>query len=278
MSATRFVFPSLIGQVSPAYSEVTQGVVVTAAPYTFSLWLRGNVGGERIWLNTTTDAVTWYRTSCSLTTTWQRFTLTVPTASAATWYFQFGVDLRDASETPQPAQTVYAWGTQVEPGAFATSLIATTTAPVARAQDLTSMATAPWIVPATSSWFAEFILLGIPTNVVIVGANATNAHTPLVAIAPNQIGSYDGALVLAGGTISAATIVKAASTFGAATGKACLNGGSVTSGAQTGFSMATIGFIEIVSGASANNGSGYMRRVQYWPRVLSNAEMQQVTT
>jgi hypothetical protein len=85
-------------------------------------------------------------------------------------------------------------------------------------------------------------------------------------------------LVLAGGTISAATIVKAASTFGAATGKACLNGGSVTSGAQTGFSMATIGFIEIVSGASANNGSGYMRRVQYWPRVLSNAEMQQVTT
>jgi hypothetical protein len=250
----------------------------TVNPYTFSVWLRGNAGGEMLYLNTTVDGVNYYRTQAVLTTAWQRFTLTTPNLTTGAWYFQLGADRRDAGQAATLAQTVFVWGAQIEVGTFATSYIPTTFAAVTRAQDLTSMSTSPWMTPSLGSWMAEFVLLGVPTNIMIIGATAAGGQTPLTAVAPNQIGSYDGAAVIASGTFAAGNITKAASAFGAGTGKVCLNGGAVTSGAQTGFTMNPIGFIEAVSGVSVNNGSGHMRRVQYWPRVLSDAEMRAVTS
>jgi hypothetical protein len=45
-------------------------------------------------------------------------------------------------------------------------------------------------------------------------------------------------------------------------------------------SLATNGvnFLTPASLASSDNLTGYIRRVQYWPRALSDTEMQQVTT
>jgi hypothetical protein len=53
-----------------------------------------------------------------------------------------------------------------------------------------------------------------------------------------------------------------------------------TGGMNNGFAGAAsagIGFMQAAT-PSSEIMSGYLRRVQYWPRILSDAEMQQVTT
>jgi stage V sporulation protein SpoVS len=96
------------------------------------------------------------------------------------------------------------------------------------------------------------------------------------------IGQYDGTgLPESANGAAANTIMRGASTYAASVGAVCLNGGAVASAAMTnGYpSAATAGIVLFsVPGAVSESLTGYMRRVRYWPRVLSNAELQQVTT
>lgn len=88
--------------------------------YTASIYIRGALGGESIWIMHTPDGSTFARTLCNLTTSWQRFSVTFTAAAGSTNYFQIGVDTRDSSQAARGAQTVYAWGLQVESGSVAT--------------------------------------------------------------------------------------------------------------------------------------------------------------
>ena len=72
-------------------SSVGQAFVATAAVYTFSIWLKGSVGGEVTYIYTTQAATTYYRQQCVLTTQWQRFTLVTGTLTAANWLFCVGI-------------------------------------------------------------------------------------------------------------------------------------------------------------------------------------------
>ena len=125
-TASRVVYPAV--PTGTNASVVTQTLTVTAAVYTFSIWLKGSVGGEVIYLHATPDAITYYRQQCVLTTQWQRFTLTTGTLTAAGWFFGVGNDGRAAGPSTS-AQTIYAWGGQVELGSTATTYAPTTTTP-----------------------------------------------------------------------------------------------------------------------------------------------------
>jgi hypothetical protein len=151
---------------------------------------------------------------------------------------------------------------------------------VTRAQDFTSLSTSPWLSAGANTWFAEFVLFGTSGGgVYVIGSNATGGPAPLLVIQSTyQLQWWDGAAVTTANGVTLNAVSKGASSFGAATGKICLNGGAVVSGAVNGINVPTVGFIEPISGASVDNGSGYLRRVSYWPRVLSNAEMQAVTS
>jgi hypothetical protein len=77
--------------------------------------------------------------------------------------------------------------------------------------------------------------------------------------------------------------VKAATTWASGQARACANGGAVATSAAltTGYGIYTTSGVRLMSvGAalSADNAVGHIRRVAYWPRVLTDAEMQQVTT
>jgi hypothetical protein len=116
----------------PALSG-TQFSIISREPsvsgiHNASVFLKGAAGGEVVYLFWTPDGVNYVRTSCTLTTAWQRFNLSATTAT--NWGFGIGVDLRDSSQDDQAAQTFFVWGAQLETGDIATDYIPTTTAAV----------------------------------------------------------------------------------------------------------------------------------------------------
>ena len=91
-------------------------------------------------------------------------------------------------------------------------------------------------------------------------------------------------------TANAATlgsVTKAAATYGSGVGcKCCLNGGTIAAdGRELTNGYPTLGTSQELASSSPdtlggsvdNMSAGYIRHVRYWPRVLSNAEMQAVT-
>ncbi len=281
-TATRVNYPAVSGGVSTINNNLT----VTTAVYTFSVWARGVVGGETIWLSSTPDGVSYSRAQMTLTTSWQRFTLTPPAFTGTAWVMLMGVDMRDGSQSAQPAQSVYLWGAQVEQGAFATSYIPTTAAAVTRAQDscMIPPANMGWFTPPGGSWMAEFIGFNPPSALtprVISYPAAGNIHT-ISGSTILAVQQYDGAASMGtANTFSPNTVVKAATTWAVGAARSCLNAGAIASSAAltAGYAPLATGGVRLMADETAGDGmSGYLRRMRYWPRILTNAELQSVTT
>jgi hypothetical protein len=279
-TAARIAYPAVSG--AGAESVVNQPITVSTVVYAFSLYLKGAVGGEVVYIMASPDGVTYYRTSCTLTTSWQRFSFVTSALTPSVWFFQIGVDLRDGSQTSKPAQTIYAWGAQLEAGAFPTSYIPTTSAAATRAVDVATMPVGAWFNASAGSWFAQFIVEVINTGADLrIIAPSVGALTPIYSQASGSgLASYDGSFVKAGNTVTFGTINKAASTWANNLGSVCLNAGTVVTGAQTtGFGVFSGNSVQLMAQAGGINiQSGWLQNVQYWPRALSSAELQAVTT
>ena len=289
-TAARVVYPAVTG--AGALSFFNKSTVVTVAVYTFSVWLRGNAGGEQLYLSAVAGS-TWYSSPrITLTTQWRRYVLTTSTLSALGWAFCVGTDLRDTvGQTSTTGGTVFAWGMQLELGDFPTSFIPTTlSAAVTRSIDSCLIPPAnmsPWFAPPGGSWFAEFDYFNANPGggIRIVGrTGAPGSVSPaLIANTPGVANQFDAALAVPTvNTTLANTIAKIATSWAAASARVCMNGGAITTSAllATGYgALATSGtsIMQIVA-LSATNVSGHIRRVQYYPRVLADAEMQSLTT
>jgi hypothetical protein len=280
VTASRVVYPAVT--TAGWYSQIAQaGIAATANPYTLSIWAKGNVGGELLYLNCTPDGVTYYRALFTLTTTFQRFALSTPSLTATTWYFQFGTDRRDAGQSSTPAQTMFLWGAQLEQGAFPTSYIPTTAASVTRAQDIPLLSSTGWYSPPGGSWMAEYIAFAASGNFtriiqVLVGDGAAPLFT-----GSGQVGQFDDAVFFQTANASAAnTVTKGASTWAPGLAQLCLKGGAVATATGLTNGYPTVGPAPImqITGSASNSTSGYIRRIRYWPRVLSASELQAVTT
>jgi hypothetical protein len=179
------------------------------------------------------------------------------------------------------------WGTQLEAGTFPTSYIPTTAASVTRAIDLcgiTSANMSPWFAPPGGSWQAEFIDI-VPTAAGprIIAYPSGGAPSPLYFSNTNQLVQFDSVTtVVTANTATINAITKGASARTAGgVGTLCLNAGTVASagGLSNGYGFLGTGGLQFMTnGTAGENMSGYMRRVRYWPRVLTNAELQSVTT
>jgi hypothetical protein len=150
-AAERVEIPSTAAGGS--FSRVGQSANLTAASYTFSVWIRGRSGSGSTYL-TAFIAATGLSPATTLinyTTTWQRFSLTF-TATAVSWHMMIGTDAVNSAtgHTDRGAVDIEVWGAQVESGTVASSYIATAGTTATRVAETASVSSAAFPITAGS--------------------------------------------------------------------------------------------------------------------------------
>jgi len=176
-----------------------------------------------------------------------------------------------------PANGLLIFGAHLEQGAFPTSYIPTTSVSVTRAIDVCQ-------IPTNVSWFSgTSSSLLFELNPLVV--NNTYGGISDNAFGPNTSYFSNSAFVHMQTAIGSPLIANAVNkTCGvivsSALAKCCNNGGGIANAAIT--SAGQPGALRMAIGndpwSMSTAFGGYIRRVNYWNRALSDAEMQQVTT
>jgi hypothetical protein len=208
-------------------------------------------------------------------TAWTRLTVTFVAANTTA---VGRMQIRNA--TDNLANSLYIWGAQLEAGAFPTSYIPTTTTALTRAADVASVNTlSPWYNATEGTVSAEglFIDVGAGTaGVVSSGAAARYAYRSSSGV----LRAFDGTTIT---TTANSTSVN--SVFKVATGytqntslSICLNAGTVATAGTLAAAFTSGTSLVLGNVAASNPMNGYLRRVVFYPRRLSNAELQAITT
>jgi hypothetical protein len=205
------------------------------------------------------------------TTQWTRIALT-GTPSSATGNLAFYVRPRVSGSTI--GDTIYVWGAQLELGSFALSPIPTTSVAVTRDFDqgyINGIA-----VPTSATAFGEFTKQ-VTANVSRIVGVGTGAVTPIY-IDSTGIGNFNGSV----GLINTATLTngvtyRAASSWTPSGRSVTVNGQSPTSdgNAMPAITRVNVGF-EVAQ--SIHTANAPIRRIVIYPRAMSNAELQAITT
>lgn len=212
----------------------------------------------------------WYRCSVTLSanaTTTSGFVLVVQNSTTAA---------RAGSYTGNGTSGIYLWGAQLEAGSFATSYIKTEAASVTRSADVASVNTlSPWWNNVEGTLFADYTA----SSSSFVAMLYTDASNNMVMIGGTSGAAFDvnnAGVVQA--TLGARVLsAKIAARFKANDFAVCLNGGAVatdTSGTVPSITdRLALGYFPGV-GLQIN---GYLRRVTFYPRTLTSAELQAIT-
>lgn len=153
------------------------------------------------------------------------------------------------------------------------------------------MPTAAWFNSAISSLVADYIVTQSPDTSVGINRDACDLSDGTIAnrlilrglLQASSVARSLIAVATVGNSstnlspVTANTVMKLGASWNGSSIVTALNGASVTdviaTGMPAGLNVLTIGGVA----AQSFNLNGYIRRVRYWPRVLSDAELQSVT-
>jgi hypothetical protein len=217
---------------------------------------------------------------------WYRCSLSVTDSNSNQPTIGFVTSLNSA-RAPSTTLTTncYLWGAQLEAGSFATSYIPTIASTVTRSADVASVNTlSPWFNATESTIYSEFdtfstndafpYAMGTKNNneidVYRVGSNG-NVATLMFASTVLQNNSTIATGTALNATIKAAYAIKANDLAGSANG-----GAAVTDTTATLPSVSTLYLGARDDGSGALNG--HLRRLAVYPRRLTNAEIQALTS
>jgi hypothetical protein len=252
--------------------------VVAGTTYTFSMWLRSDsaLGVNMILLDGGGGSNV---TACSLTTEWQRFSVTRTIAVGQT---SGGALIGGASSFTN--ETIYAWGASLTATAFPVPYVPTTSATVARNADsmiISGTDFTDFFNPVEGTLFVAYqgIPAGVSAHLVNITRN-TGAYGPRLQIAGNGAASLsvvDDASAVVASVGGAAASGRAAFSFKANAFNAALNGvagGSDTAGAMpTGLAALEIGR----SPPGEISANAHISRLIYWPKAHTATDLQRMT-
>jgi hypothetical protein len=176
---------------------------------------------------------------------------------------------------------------QLELGAFATSVIPTTTTALTRSADVASVNTlSPWFNSVTGTTYFEGVTFDTLTSAFPRAYQFNDGtNNNVIQITRNNSAGNARMSVVSGGVAQAAAdattwtlsaTTKAALAYAANDFAIVANGGAVTT--DTSGTVPTVTAFSLGAGTPGiSQLNGYLRRITYYPRRLSNAELQTLT-
>ncbi|MFO0203240.1 MAG: hypothetical protein ACK528_08940, partial [Alphaproteobacteria bacterium] len=195
-----------------------------------------------------------------------------------------GQDTATFSYTGDGTSGVFIWGAQLEAGAFPTSYIPTTTTALTRAADVASVNTlSPWYNASEGTLFAESSVNYTVPGTVFPLAASLNDNTANNRIEIGYVTAVvAGFEVSTGGVVQAGLYPPTASQTRKTAGAYATNDFAVSTNGSapltdTSGTVPTVTRLGIGQRTSVS-GPIYLRRITYYPRRLSNAELVSITS
>ena len=223
-------------------------------------------------------------TATPLTNQWWRITASVNPNDAASTQMRLLIYPNGVTGyTGDGTSGVYVWGAQLEAGAFPTSYIPTTTTALTRNADVASVNTlSPWYNALAGTIYAEYQTTHLTATQFAVSIDdSPSTSRATVAVTTT---TFNGAVVDAGvaqatinqGTASTAIVKNA---FAYAVNDFAFSANGAAPGTDTSGTVPSVVTQMSLGRRASGSGplGGYLRRITYYPRRLSNAELQAIT-
>jgi len=241
----------------------------------------GNFGAGPTSASITYVGNDWYRCSITFTSTGTSTTLEVLSSSAG----------NNLTYTGDGYSGVYIWGAQLEAGAFPTSYIPTVASQVTRSADAASMTGtnfSSWYRADEGTLYADFSLIGVASGAAQTSwsVSANNTTDFITNRTLNNAGLYT--VRVANVNQADLSIASGTALPGASIKQACaykVNDFAVANSGSASVSTDTQGTVPVVSQAligatgttNVNALNGTIKKLAYYPRRLSNAQLQALT-
>jgi hypothetical protein len=273
-------------------ASATHSVFVKAGTHSFFQIHDGSTGTFYANFNLTTGTVTAVNPVSGATITpygngWYKCTLTLTagatTSIGAITIIPDGTSLRNPTWAAAGTESIYAWGYQIEVGAFATSYIPTLASQVTRNADVVSMTGtnfSDWFNASEGTLACEFGYIGPPkANGAVASINNNTTSNRLLSV---EVGTTSGLIAtstsgFSGATIAAMVIGNTYSTsLGVNTTQFAFayNGNATTQQAGT-INATAMTQLEFggLAGQSTRVQNIYLKNCYYYPQRLTNNEI-----
>lgn len=279
------------------FDNATQIAALTGQTWTESVWVQ-MVGGS------TTNITQVYLAAAEVSSggadlaylsgttflptigTFTRRTYTATTANASTAFIRPALWMSHSGVGNPVDITLRIGLPQLELGAFSTSVIPTTTTALTRSADVASVNTlSPWFNATEGTLFAQYIRAGLTVSGGAAGFDDGTANNMIrfvfgTAMPANQrfdvnTGGVSQATVLVNATGVVNTLYKDAGAYKLNDIAATENGAAVV--VDTAATIPTVNILRLGTNPIGAYLNGWIQRVAYYPRRLSNAELQAIT-
>jgi hypothetical protein len=273
----------------------TWSVYAKAGEYSW-LGLNAYVGGNNITSFDLTNGVIGTNAAGNTATIapvgngWYRCTVSRTGGAATYTELRIGNADNSFSFSGNGSDGIYLWGAQLEAGSFATSYIPTLASSVTRSADVASVNTlSPWYNATEGTLYAEWSMIAsrVGSGYPAIAQFDDTTNTEYIAIRQDGTGdshrygivntSTTTAAMLAGTaeSLSANTTLKSALAYKA--NDFAFTRGSTLGTASTG-NVPTVTNLKLGRNENSVYINAHLRRIAYYPRRLTNAELQSITS